>query len=201
MRNPFSKTRLAEFRVRNSIEKEPIPIYDIGAIGISGLLNERVVPVLIADLTLRPDIAELIRIHENHGFGDINMLWGDPEKSGFIRLIISFIRPIECLAMFDFEISQFGAAVDAIFRNRALYLQAGAPTTKISDNPAAPKIFCEIPSVGVESQWERLYEKSMFKEYRRQGLSRAKAKQAARHFISVTRSFDRSLTKSLSNKR
>lgn len=201
MPNPFSKNKRALFRVRNEIEKLPVPFHDIGAIGISGVLNERVIPIIIANLTDRPDLAELIRIHESSGAGDLNMQWGEPGREGFIRLIIEFVRPLECLALFDFDIIKYGAAVDSIFRSRALYIQSGTEETTISQNPGAPKVFCEIPSVGAEQQWQKLYKKHIFREFRRRGLSRAEAKRSTQEFIEETRSVDARMSQSLGSYR
>lgn len=201
MKIPFSNKKTRSISIRNEVERRPVPIHDVGAIGIAGHLSGRIVPVIIADLNERPDIREVIRIHEHSDPGDMKMQWGLPEIPGIIRLILEFHRPVETLVLFDFSIVRFGVAVDAIFRNRMIYIQAGTALTKISDDPNAPKILCEIPSTGVEDQWDRMFKKALVKTFRLKGLSRSAAKNATTDFINTTRSFDDELWRSLNGGR
>ena len=197
MRNPFSRIKSKTFVVRNQFEKQPVPFHDIGAIGLQGLFGGRMVPVVIADLSSRPDLIEVIRIHENSTPGDMTMQWGHSPVPNSIRLILEFHRPVEALAIFDFSIERFGAAIDAILRNRMLYIQDAESGTKISDNPSTPKVLCEIPSTGIEAQWEKMFKKALFQTLRTHGLSRSQAKAAAAEFIAKSRTLDDQLTQQL----
>lgn len=199
MKNPFSRNKSKSFSIRNEFEKESIPIYDIGAIGMEGFFGGRLVPVVLADLSNRPDMLEVIRIHESSTPGDMTMQWGNPQTPGHVRLALEFHRPVEALAIFDFSIAKFGAAIDAILRNRMLHIQNATSGTKISHNPSAPKVLCEIPSTGFEAEWEKKFKKSLIQSLRLRGLSRSDAKNVAADFISTTRKFDEGLSESLNH--
>ena len=200
VKNPFSRKRSKIFLVRNTFEKQPIPIFDIGALGVEGICGGKLVPVILADLSARSDIREVIRLHETSPPGDMTMQWGHSQSAGHIRLLLEFHRPVEALAIFDFSIERFGAAIDAILRNRALYIQHASAITKISDDPNAPKVLCEIPSTGIEVEWEKMFKKILFQSLRLRGLGRSEAKHAAAEFISSTRTLDNQLSKGLAEK-
>src|SRR6478735_1040359 len=57
-------------------EAVPIPIVSDAAMGTVGIAEGRIIPVLIVDTTLRPDIDDLVRAHEHLGPGDARSAFG-----------------------------------------------------------------------------------------------------------------------------
>jgi len=53
-----------------------VPIVGDGAIATKSIGEGRIVPLIIFDEQARPDLAELVRIHQEFGLGDADARWG-----------------------------------------------------------------------------------------------------------------------------
>ncbi|AGS24811.1 hypothetical protein [Rhizobium etli] len=157
-------------------------------IATAGRVNGKLIPLLILDTTERPDLAELVRVHQNFVEGDVTVQWGALEgRLDHITLFLRFLRPAERIAIIEFEITKQGALVDQILTAGAVYLQPGKPGDKLLHDLEVPKVIVEIPDTGFRSYWEKIYQKSVFGQLRKSGLTRAEARKAASDVVSRMR--------------
>jgi hypothetical protein len=140
---------------------------------------------LILDTTSRPDIDALILAHRDLPAGDASSQWGGRSRfdNRGIRLLIRFQSPSECTILLDFDIVTQGGTVDRIIQTGGLYIQNGRPGDRLSTTHSRPHISIEIPSKDFRAEWDRIFRKAMFAEYRASGMSRANAKQAVQGLI------------------
>lgn len=149
-----------------------------------GVGEGRLVPLLILDGEQRPDIAEMIRIHEELSSGDFAAQWGRlPNRDGTISLILKFIRPAELNVILEFDIEKQGGIVDMIIRARALYLQAGKEGDRLMSTMQQPRILVEIGDLEFDKEWDKMLRKHIAKRLRKEGLGRTEAKRAVESFL------------------
>jgi len=169
-------------------EKQPLRIVGDAAIAGPHVGNGRLIPVLILDTTARPDLVEFIRVHQYVPSGDVTIRWGRlDEHESKVALALSFIRPLELVAIIEFEIVRHGILVEQILSSRALYIQAGKEGDRIKHNVDAPKVIVEVPDTGFRAVWDKLYLGHVVGHMRACGLGRQQAKRAATQMIEEIR--------------
>jgi hypothetical protein len=187
----WSRWRQVAVPLRHPAEAAPVPIVADGAIATRGYADGRLLSFLILDTTARPDIDALILAHRDLRAGDASSQWGG--RSRFddrgIRLLIRFKSPSECTILLDFDIVTQGGTVDRIVQTGGLYIQNGRPGDRLSRTHSRPYISIEIPSKDFRTEWDRIFRKAMFADYRSMGMSRADAKQAVQGLIQRWREF------------
>ncbi len=164
-----------------------MPVVADGALAIRGQVGGRLVPVVMVDMTVRPDVAELVRVHEHLGMGDCFSQWAQTGNRLVLRL--RFERPIELAIGLAFELPRQADLVDQVISARAVYLQHGVEGDTMSTTMGNARLVIELPPTGFEKEWERLFPASLTREFRGQGLKRAAAKQAAREMVKRWREF------------
>ena len=165
-----------------------------GDAGLAGpVADGRLVPILILDTTARPEVAEMIRVHEHLPPGDVTSQWASAlEDDDRVALLLEFQRPVAVDVTLVFSIERQAVLVESMFNARALYLQAGAPGDRLSDNLGAPRVLIEVPDTGFEPYWDELLRKRMTKVMaNRLGISRRKARPAADELIAEIKSLSR----------
>lgn len=173
-----------EFRFKYPYETVPVRIVSDAAMATGGVGEGRLVPLLILDGEQRPDIAEMIRIHEELSSGDFAAQWGRlPNRDGTISLILKFIRPAELNVILEFDIEKQGGIVDMIIRARALYLQAGKEGDRLMSTMQQPRILVEIGDLEFDKEWDKMLRKHIAKRLRKEGLGRTEAKRAVESFL------------------
>jgi hypothetical protein len=176
--------------VKAEIAMRPAPIVGDASISIGSVGEGRMIPLVILDGVARPDIAEFIRVHSQTGPGDVKSQWGTLHGSkDTVSLLLDFTNPVEVSARLDFEIVRQGVLVEQILYTKSLYLQAGKAGDRISMTWAAPRIIIEVLDTGFRPTWDYLFERQVRADYRRRGLSRQEAKQAAKAAIQELREF------------
>src|SRR5215831_9790390 len=119
-----------------------VPIVGDAAIGTKAIGEGRMIPLIIFDEQARPDLAELVRIHQELELGDATSQWAKLENDeDAVALVIRFRRPMEITAVFRFALNKYGGFVDQIISAKTLYLQAGKPGDRLMHNIKASKIF------------------------------------------------------------
>lgn len=174
-------------------KKARLPVADlvpiVGDATIAGPIAEGVlIPLVILDISNRPDIAEIIRVHQ-HLPGDARFRWagveGHPDD---VVLMLNFERPIEARVVLRFSIETQGVLVETAVTAKAIYLQAGRQGDRFIHDPNRPKLLVELPDDEFRSQWNRLFLNRMTVVLSRQhGLSRRKAEPLARQLIKELR--------------
>jgi hypothetical protein len=176
--------RYGKIPLHNERERIPVAIVADAAMAAAPIGDGRLIPVLIIDTSDRPDLDELIRVHEYLPPGDVEIQWGElPGSSGRIGLVLSFKRPIETVAVLEFDIVKQGILVDQILTARVLYLQAGRRGDRFITTLDARRIFVEVPDTGVWKYWDKLLHKHLAKYMKTHGTTRQQAKQAAAQAI------------------
>ncbi|HEX8646559.1 MAG TPA: hypothetical protein VF715_06635 [Thermoleophilaceae bacterium] len=169
-----------------------IPI--VGDAAIAGpVADGRLVPVLILDTAARPEVTEMVRVHEHLPPGDVLSQWGSAlNDDDAVTLLLEFQRPVAVDVTLVFSIERQAVLVESILNAGALYLQPGKPGDRFRDKLDEARILIEVPSTGFEPHWERLLHKRMVKVMAgRLGISRRKARPAAERHIAEIRSLTR----------
>jgi hypothetical protein len=159
----------------------PVPIVGDAAISARGVHGGRLIPLLLLDTSARPDLAEFIRNHRSLGAGDVDFYWGRRDNhEGTIALFLEFIRPLEFVAILEFEIVRQGILVEQALSGQGIYLAISeGPNDRLSDNIDRPKVILDLPDTGVRLQWDEIFLKHLTRHLREQGLARRDAKTAA----------------------
>ena len=186
------KSKQVEIPVKHPWEARPARIINDAAVATVGVGDGRLIPLVIIDSAERPDIEELVRVHEHLPPGDVKVQWGylksDPES---IALLLRFTRPAEVLLVLNFDIVRQGGVVDQILSSRALYLQPGREGDRLSTTLDAKRILIEVPETGFSKTWDGILFKHLVKDFRRKGLPKHQAKEATKGFIEEWRKIGR----------
>lgn len=180
-----SKWRWTEIPVQSSAEAQPVPIVRDAGVGVRGWAEGRMIPLLILDTTKRPDIDDMIRAHQHLGPGDATSGWMRPSRwtGDRISLVITTTKPIRCTMVIEFDLEKWGGTVDQIVATQALYVQPGRPGDRLVTTMVHERLLVEIPTREFREDWDRMFRKATVAGFRRKGLSRAEAKQAADRFM------------------
>jgi hypothetical protein len=172
-------------------ERKPARIISDAAVSTRGVFGGRLVPLLILDTSNRPDIEELIRVHQTSlQPGDVKTQWAELDgHEGFIALILKFVRPVEVNIIIEFNIPTQGVIVEQVLLGRGLYIRSGRDGDRFFKNADHPKVLLEVPDTGFRDSWDSLFHKHMVKSFRAKGLSRSDAKRAARSVIEEWQKF------------
>jgi hypothetical protein len=160
------------------------------AIATAKIGDGRLIPLVIFDALSRPDLAEFVRVHVDLGAGDVEAGWGRREGADeSVILRLAFKRPIEVMAIFEFNIPLQGGLVDQIISVCGVYLQPGKDGDRLKTNLNVPKVYVEIPDTGFRRIWDDLWYRNVVKRMKSEGLKRQQAKRAATGFITEWRKF------------
>ena len=133
----------------------------------------------------------MIRAHKHFGPGDAETAWSllsrfDKSK---IRLIIYIKRPSQCLIVLEFDVVRDGGVVDQIVQAQGVYIQAGRMGDRLKSTLDNERILIEVHSREFRKNWDQILYKALKKDFRRRGLARHKANQAAEDFLKEWRHF------------
>ncbi len=187
------KSKQVEILVKHPWEARPARIISDAAVATIGVGDGRLIPLVIIDSAERPDIEELVRVHEHLPPGDVKVQWGDLKSApDSIALFLKFTRPAEAFLVLNFDIVKQGGVVDQILSSRALYLQPGREGDRLSNTLHAKRILIEVPETGFGKTWDGILFKHLVKDFRRKGLPKDQAKEATKGFIEEWRKIGRS---------
>jgi hypothetical protein len=189
LRSYMSRWRRIKRRVSHPNLAKPLPIIHDAAIAAASIAEGRLVPVLIVDATVRPDVVTLVHAHdEPEQAGDAEFQWGRMQKSRrTVSLFVDFKRPVETFVILEFVIARQGILVDRILRSGSFYLQLGETGDNLVDNVEAPRILVSVPEIGFSERWEKLFHAELARELHSRGCRRRDAKRKAREVIKHTR--------------
>jgi hypothetical protein len=189
------KAKKTEIRFGDAREMRPVRIVADAVVSTRGRHGGRLLPLLLIDATDRPDIAELIRVHESLGPGDVKVQWGKIEAKGHqgtVALFLTFIRPLEVFVVLEFNIAKQGFLIDQTLVGNGIYLaEAQGEDDRLKKNPDRPKVLVEVPDTGFGNTWNDIFHKHLERYYRSNGLNRSQSRQAARSVIEEWRKLGR----------
>jgi hypothetical protein len=167
----------------------PIPIVSDAAIATDAIGDGRFVPVVIMDTTARPDITEMIEVHEKFPPGDVISAWGSINSGprDHIALFLHFQRPIVAGLALNFDLSRQGTVVDLALRARAIYLQAGKPGDRLHASLDAPRMVAELNGEMPQRRWDELWTTAIKHRLRAEGFRNGEAKRVAARLVEETR--------------
>lgn len=186
----FSQKHHRKLVLNGPEEKVAVPIAGDAGIAIEGTGHGRLIPLLILDTTSRPDLTEAIRIQSSVPSGDVETFWGKhSKKPDHITLFLSFERPTNRNALIEFDLVKRGILIESILTTKAVYIQAGKPGDRISDDLNRPKVLIEIPDTGFRPYWDKIFSKSLMKYFHKAGYSRKEAKLAVKAHLKNIREY------------
>ncbi len=178
------KSKKTELPLNHPWEARPAKIVSDAALATVNVGDGRLIPLVIIDSSERPDIEELVRVHEYLPPGDVKVQWGGLENTpDNIALVLRFVRPVEALLVLDFDILKQGVIVDQILLSQALYLQPGREGDRLKNSFDAKRILIEVPETGFSKTWKEMFFKHLVKDFRRKGLPKNQAKEATREVM------------------
>lgn len=165
-----------------------VPIVSNAAIATAAVGDGRMVPLLILDITNRPDIDDFIRAHDELPPGDATSTWASLfEFPHHISLLLEFTKPFETKAILNFELAIDGIVVDLIMNAGNVYLQAGKPGDRLHQALEEPRIIAEIGTEMPKDLWESIWQKAIRRKLRAEGISRTESKRIAPEYMSTIR--------------
>jgi hypothetical protein len=186
----FSPFRHGIIKLSHKREKDALRIVADGAIAHRGVGEGRLIPLVILDTSLRPDLEEYIRVHQYVGVGDVKCQWGQLiGHDNTVALILSFLRPAELVGIVEFDLRRnHGVLVEQVIGTRGLYIQAGREGDRLKHDVNLPKVILEVPDTGFgKTTWDKIYSRYTTAKMRERGLNRADAKRAAKEAIAELR--------------
>jgi len=166
----------------------PVQIVGDGLVSSTERGEGRFIPVLILNTADRPDIDELLRVHQNLPPGDVVTQWSTVlfAKESIV-LNMRFIKPMSCKFGIAFDPYKYGVLIDAILYAQALYFLSGKVGDQVSSTTDKPKILAEVPRLSFLNTWNKRYLRIASRRFRLNGLDRTAAKRAAREMIESIR--------------
>ncbi len=185
MKNRWHKADIALPSLESA---KPVPIVGDGAIATVTLGEGRMIPVLIIDTSERPDVEDLIKAQEQQPQGDVQSQWGRLSRSkSHVSLVLVFQRPSNVLLILEFDAVRQGILIESILTSKALYIQPGRMGDRLSSTLDNSRILVEVPERGFWQEWRNIWHRKLEKYFRKEGLKRSDAREAARTAISQVR--------------
>ncbi len=174
---------------------DPVPIVSDAAIASEGVVDGKFIPLLIVDTTHRRDIDDMVKFHDHTTSGDVYCTWGShspthwkkPHKIEKLALFLEFQRPSQTFVILELDIIERGIVIETILNSKAFYLQPGRIGERFIYDTGKPKIMVEVPDTGFHEIWDELWRNNLIKKFKKSGLNRASATQAADDTIKMTR--------------
>jgi hypothetical protein len=185
------KAKTVSMPLRDRRERYPVRIVADAAVSTRGLHGGRLLPLVLLDTADRPDVAELIRIHEYHAPGDVRTQWGQLDgHEGTVALFLSFIRPMELFVILEFDIVKQGILVEqSLIGEGIIIAKAEANDDRWIKNPNRVQVIVEVGDTGFRATWDKLFNEHLRKHFRAEGLSRSESRRAATSLIDELRKF------------
>jgi hypothetical protein len=175
-------------RKREISPADAVPIVGDGA--MAGPVAEgAMVPVVILDTSGRPDVEELIRVHEFVDSGDVTSEWGCPKGDArTVVLVLDFSKPIEARIVLRFGTDKQAPLIDGAVSSSLIYLQSGKAGDRLKDDPARAKVLVGLGATGFRPIWDKLWLTRLTAVIgKNQKVSAARAEPVARQCIEEMR--------------
>ncbi|MET9185240.1 hypothetical protein [Streptomyces tendae] len=172
------------------IVRTPKPLAVVGDAAVASHLvgDGRLIPVLIIDTSARPDLDELVRVHQHIASGDCKSQWGVSLKdTNQVLIHLEFLRPTPMVVTVGIDAASQGILVDSILASQAVYLLPGRPGDRFMEKQDAPRVLIEIPRGDFAAVWEKLLRSVLRKIFRDKGMTRPGARAATEEAITKMR--------------
>ncbi|HDC4519065.1 hypothetical protein LH671_12325 [Enterobacter kobei] len=157
-----------------------------GAIADSKTADGRLIPVMILDTREKKQLEYLVKMHNQIDTGDVTSIWGVARFNiSKVNLVLFFKKPVELKVAISLHSLKHASLIQGILISKAVYIQPGVPGDRISHNINAPKILVEIPTKTTFEKWDEIFEKSVIKKFKKEGLRGKNLKDASLEHISL----------------
>lgn len=183
------KWRKTEIELNNEVEKQPVPIVADAGVATVEVADGKLLPLLIIDTSLRPDIEDMIKIHKHVGPGDVESGWARFSRDeNFINLVLKFKKPVRCTVVLEFDIVKQGVLVEQIVNAHGLYLQHGRKGDRYITTIEHERIIVEVSSKEFAQVWDEMFHKALEKAgKKKEHLNRHEAKDFGKRVIQELR--------------
>lgn len=170
------------------INARVLPVTEASGLAGVGIAGGHLIPVVMADLTEHADIQELLRVHAHVESGDCASSWVVTAGARQVILKLEFIRPVEVTFALAFDMSTSAPVVDSIVTHNALYFVHGLKGDRYLTVDSRDKVLINVPEMGFELYWERLFLEQAVSDLRERGVPRKQARAMAPELIKQLRS-------------
>lgn len=167
---------------KNISAKLQLEIVSDATISSLHIANGKNIPLIIINTTAYPEIERAIVAHTSVEKGHISTVWGKSTDDTFITLQFTLADPVPIEFFVAFNVEKQGGLVDLIIHSQLLYIQPGKPKDRLSNTMDSPRLMIEVPSTHFLNEWQLIFERVMTKHFRKRGLSKKDAKNAALEF-------------------
>ena len=202
MNNNKNRQRI-EIKYTSAVQKNLMQVSGKGAFSLPEFAEARLIPVLMIDMSTRPDLQNYINLHcEEKGFvGDVKTAWEVTHKlSKKSILSLELDGPVKTIARIEFTRPKDTLFIEKILVSEGFYLQHGKKGELPSATLDRNKVYLEIPHMSFRNYWDKTALKDLSKKHRKSGLKRKDAMDAAKMDIMKVRtiySMDKSKLKEL----
>jgi hypothetical protein len=187
------RRRMKDFGRRSKRAATPARVISDARIAMGSVGDGQLIPLVIIDLEMRPDVVEMIRFHRHLSPGDYSGQWGQlPNHEDTFALVLQFIRPVDLLLILEFDLNEHMGLIDAIVSAGCRYIQGGTDVDRLSNIFDSPRVLVELGDLGIKEIWEEMLRKYARKRAQSQGFSRQEARNATEDFIREWRAMIRS---------
>ena len=184
----MSNDSWVEIPLRHRSEALPVPIVEDASVATAFMGEGRNIPLLILDTSSRPDIEAMVRAHQEFGPGDATSVWSFEKRLFGLTsplLLLRITKPSECVVLIEFDMTKRqGVLVDQILWAQGVYLQPGRPGDRLVTTMGNPKILVEVPAnEAYKKQFQKIYEKAIFRKFRKMGMSRSDSKHSVQVYL------------------
>lgn len=167
---------------KNISAKLQLEIISDASITSLHIANGKNIPLIIVDTIAHPEIERAIIAHTSVQNGHISTIWGKSTDDRFITLQFTLVDPVPIEFFVAFNVEKQGGLVDLIIHSQLLYIQPGKPRDRLSNTMDSPRLMIEVPSTHFLNEWKLIFQRVMTKHFRKMGLDRKDAKNAAIDF-------------------
>ncbi len=165
-------------------EEMHLSIIADGAIASTQIGDGRLIPVLILECNEGNNFKRLVEIQESTKTGDAIVRWGyQLHSKRYVRLNVSFSKPMEIEINITFDLRKYAMVVDGIQIVKSVYLQPGQMGDRVSSTMDHPKIVIEIPEKTRLANWDLIVLSNIKRRLRKKISSRKSLKKAARDHL------------------
>jgi hypothetical protein len=161
-------------------ETIPLEIIGDGSVMVTEKFEGKMIPAIIFNKNQKPQLTELIRVHQFTQEGDIISTWQKPVLGkDRCELIISFKQPVSLNIRIFFNAIKYFNLIYLILKNQSLYIIPGEPGDRMIHVMNSPKILAEIPRLTSIEEWETYFFSVLIKSPRMKHLPKKQRKKIA----------------------
>ena len=174
-------------------DENKVNLVRYGAVAIEALTGSKKVPIIGLDLSDRPDVEEMILVHQDMPPGDVITQWSvDKYNKNHLVLAFKFERPSRISLYLPLYFNEHSWVIEGIIQTRFILLKSASAeeSTKELIKSLERSITVEIgASTDIPGDWQKWQLKSIKKQLKKNGLKTKEALNKAKELIHSNREF------------